>query len=691
VSAGGLQVSVLGELEVGRGGASLELPPSRKSRALLGYLVVTRRSQRRERLCELFWDVTDDRRGALRWSLSRLRAVVDHDGERHILADRQACEFDPTGVEIDLFAARAVAARADAASIDELEAAAQRFRGELLAGGDLHGFDDFQAWLVAQREEALRLRATICRALVARLADAPGRAARHAATLVEADPLDEASRASLIRLLLAAGRRREAEQALDAARRAFVELAGREPPLLRQLELELRQRPAAAPTPAAVEPAPARSVLARTTIHGLRLIGRQAEVGGLAAALDEVAARRRAAVKLIRGEPGVGKSRMLVALITEARKRAGSIVEGLAYEAEIARPFGPWLDALRPAAGDDPSGGGRDRLFAAVVEALAARARAAPFVLVALDDLHWFDPGSVELLHYAVRSARELPVLFALTVRAGELADNAPALRTLRSLRREASFEELELGPLGRDDTGELARLVQRAVDVDEVFRESGGNPLFALEVARAAPRGEAGEGATLAKVVRDRIAALPPAAADVLRWAAVLGPVFRVAVLGDLVAAEPGTLAGLLEELERHAVIGGVIDPADPGGTYQFAHHVVRRVVYDELSGPRRRLMHAQVVRVLARRTEAADPQAAELAHHALEAGDLVTAASASVRAVRYCLQMFAPGQALALARRALRQVADLPPITGAPLARELEALVAEAEAAAARTNAAS
>jgi DNA-binding SARP family transcriptional activator len=97
-----LAIRVLGELAVLRDGKPAALPPSRKTRALLGYLVATRRPQRRERLCTLFWEVPDDPRGALRWSLSKLRALVDEpDGAPCIRADRETAAFAPEGVACD--------------------------------------------------------------------------------------------------------------------------------------------------------------------------------------------------------------------------------------------------------------------------------------------------------------------------------------------------------------------------------------------------------------------------------------------------------------------------------------------------------------------------------------------------------------------------------------------------------------
>src|SRR5512145_2814499 len=90
---GGLSIRVLGEIAVVRGGEGLLLPPSKKTRALLAYLAVTGRPHRRERLCSLLWDVTDDPRAALRWSLSKLRRLVDEKHRPRIVADRDGVSF----------------------------------------------------------------------------------------------------------------------------------------------------------------------------------------------------------------------------------------------------------------------------------------------------------------------------------------------------------------------------------------------------------------------------------------------------------------------------------------------------------------------------------------------------------------------------------------------------------------------
>src|SRR5688572_25029006 len=137
-----LTIRLLGDMAAIRDGEPLALPPSKKTRALLGYLVATGRPQRRERLCTLLWEVPDDPRGALRWSLSKLRALVDEPGPggaARILADRETVAFAPAGAECDLRALRELAAvrPIEAAPLERLRAVADAIGGAFLEGLDL--------------------------------------------------------------------------------------------------------------------------------------------------------------------------------------------------------------------------------------------------------------------------------------------------------------------------------------------------------------------------------------------------------------------------------------------------------------------------------------------------------------------------------------------------------------------------
>src|SRR5205807_2628552 len=103
-----LHVRILGHLFVGCRNTRLQLPRSKKTRALLAYLAVTARTHSRDRLCAMFWPVPDDPRAALRWSLSHLRPLVDEPDCRRIIADRESVGIDLARVNIDILSLRSV-------------------------------------------------------------------------------------------------------------------------------------------------------------------------------------------------------------------------------------------------------------------------------------------------------------------------------------------------------------------------------------------------------------------------------------------------------------------------------------------------------------------------------------------------------------------------------------------------------
>ncbi|MCC7458512.1 MAG: AAA family ATPase [Nitrospira sp.] len=219
---------LLGELEVRRGSEPpLPLPPSRRTRALLGYLVATGAPQSRSALCDLLWDGPDDPRAALRWSLTKLRPVVDDATTQRLRADRDKVAFDALDCEVDSVSIGAALGHGalgnggEPASghgafaqlpLETLEASAQALQREFLDGLDLPACYRFQHWCMAERERFARLRRGVLEALVTRLADDPQRALQHGRAMVAADPLAEAAHATLVRLLAAAGRYPEAEQ-----------------------------------------------------------------------------------------------------------------------------------------------------------------------------------------------------------------------------------------------------------------------------------------------------------------------------------------------------------------------------------------------------------------------------------------------------------------------------------------------
>lgn len=217
-----LSLRFMGEVRVERDGQVLELPPSKKTRALLAYLAVTGRMHRRERLCSLLWDIPDDPRGALRWSLSKIRALVDEPQGLRLVADRETVRFEPRDTHIDVLDLRS-ASQSDVATIssERLRQVASTSAGEFLEGHELPDSHSFHAWCVAEREEARAARVRVVSTLIERLKQEPDEALPYARTLVDLQSDREESWASLVDLLAAAGRKREAEDQYDLGRRVL--------------------------------------------------------------------------------------------------------------------------------------------------------------------------------------------------------------------------------------------------------------------------------------------------------------------------------------------------------------------------------------------------------------------------------------------------------------------------------------
>jgi len=222
-----LRIALLGPVRIRRGDEDVPLPKSQKARALLAYLVMTGRAQRRERLCEIFWDVADDPRAALRWVLSKLRALDEPTGAR-IVATRDEVWFDRRGAEVDaLDVSDATKAGVARLSIGELRAVLGKFRGGFLDDLELPDFEAFRAWRVAERERFRELQLSLLGELARRLRHTPVEALPAAREHVRLAPSDEAARASLIELLVAAGLHEEAAEHASLGRRQ-LEKAGKD-------------------------------------------------------------------------------------------------------------------------------------------------------------------------------------------------------------------------------------------------------------------------------------------------------------------------------------------------------------------------------------------------------------------------------------------------------------------------------
>jgi TolB-like protein/Flp pilus assembly protein TadD len=249
-----LEVQLLGAIAVRRDGKELDLPKSKKTRGLLALLASSDRPLRRERLCSMLWEVPDDPRGALRWSLSKLRGVLDEPGVVRLVADRDTIRFDPVDAEVDALALRrALGAGPAGIETARLHELVGRFRGDFLEGLEIGACPEFEAWRLAEREACRGLRAGAVRDLAGRFADRPEEAVPLLRALLAEDPLDESGHAALVRTLARLGRLREAEEHGALAERLLRGVSDRVE-LDRALREARERRPVAPPAPAVPEP-----------------------------------------------------------------------------------------------------------------------------------------------------------------------------------------------------------------------------------------------------------------------------------------------------------------------------------------------------------------------------------------------------------------------------------------------------
>jgi DNA-binding CsgD family transcriptional regulator len=428
-------------------------------------------------------------------------------------------------------------------------------------------------------------------------------------------------------------------------------------------------------------------------------IGRTEELQRLSAALDR-AAQGRPQVALLAGDAGVGKTRLLAELIARAQGRGVRVLAGGCVElGDIGLPYLPVLDALREfAAGPEEAellaevamtapainrllpgvvsagaagaraGDSLDQLqvFDAVRALLVRRAERSPVMLV-LEDLHWADRATRDLLGFLARTLRSGRVTLVASYRSDELHRRHPLRPLLAELIRLPVVERIELIPFSQAELSEhleaiagVPLLVER---VARIYDRSEGNPFYAEQLlAPGVGDTEVALPATLAEVLLARVQTLSEPAQQVLRVAAVAGR----RVSHRLLAEAAGRPEPELEQGLREAVGAGVLVADNTSGTYVFRHALLQEAVYgDVLPGEQVRL-HAAYARALAGAPEGVG---AELAHHCLRSHDLVGALAASVRAADEAAAVLAPAETLRHLGSALKlweRVSDPAAVTG-------------------------
>lgn len=613
-----LEVRVLGGFGLLYQGQEIETLRPGRAQSLLVYLLLHRDApQPRSRIAADFWpDTTEAQaRTNLRREIHALRKALPESDE-FLLVESQVVQWKGRAAwEADLARFQAALGEGD------FETAVGCYGGELLPGC-------YEEWLLPHRE---RLHADYCQALE-RFAEEREDRGDHAGalvalrTLVAAEPLREELYRQMMGVCLRAGDRAQ----LAAIYRECQQV------LMRELELEpdpetqeFYQRAIEAPTTD-------RQVDSKTP----PLLGREQEWRVALRWLDNGLREGFGELLLVTGEPGIGKTRLLEELKAETEVRGGLVVAGRGFEAEQIRAYGPWLDAFKQANLLRPErvieSGDRSELFDPVVSHIRRLAEERTGLLLVFDDLHWFDEASLALLHYATRLLTASRVLVAGSARSAELPQSQ-ARRVVSSLKRDGRLKELPLGPLDEDAVRRLAGWANPNLDVP-LDLGSGGNPLFAVELARAAGFRD---DTTVDDLVAVRLECLEALPRELVSWGAVLGRSFTLETLATVCSRPLVEILEAVVQLEEHSLWR----PSADG--YDFAHDVVREAAYRGLSEPRRRLLHLQAARRLT--------EPAEVARHATLGGEVELACEAYLKASVDSLRILAFSEAAELARRGL------------------------------------
>jgi len=474
-------------------------------------------------------------------------------------------------------------------------------------------------WVDQQRRdlERRRLEVSLEAARVAAARGDDALALERYAAGVGADPLREDAHRGVMASLARLGRTAEAVRAYEQCRRVLREELGVDPATETATAYEqiLAGRP------------PAPNAATRTVADSVPFLGRRSELALLATATDGCR------VRVVLGEPGIGKSRLLEE-VTD-----GLLPEQLVRATKCFRLASPIpyavLAELAPDVLDDgPDTGSRlapeaaaTRLAARWAEALGA----GPTTLV-VDDLQWADEPTLAVLGLVLRR-RPPGVTVLAAARDGELSPEGPGAQLLELADTLGVLDTLTLGPLGAED------LLGGGYSFED-WERTGGHPLFLGEWLRG------GGDADLASLVLGRAVAAGADATELLRAAAVLDrpvPLAELATLTELPAAAARQAAHRL-------TAAGLL--AESGGVWRVRHDVIAELIRAELAPPARTSWHARALSQL--ETSSADP--AELAHHAVAAENWEASLRHSVAAGDRAVAAYANHEAVAHYDRVLR-----------------------------------
>jgi len=675
--------------------------------SLLAYLVLHHDiPQQRQHLAFLFWpDTTEAQaRNNLRQLLHQLRQALPV-GEQFLSADMHMLHWHPvTPFRLDVAEFEQALARADEARRHNdqhtlqaaLEQAGRLYRGDLLPGC-------YDEWILPEREQ-LRQRHLQALAELLRLFEVRGdtmSAIRSAQQLLVLDPLSEDLYRRLMRLFALNNDRASALHVYHTCVTTLQREMGIEPdPATREAYEQLMQQEMPAIQAIVHQPLPAATTA---------LIGRRREWEQLHDAWQR-AAEGGSHFVLVSGEAGVGKSRLAEEFLLWASQQGVVTAKARSYAAEGQLSLAPvteWLrsEGLRsslrrlgsvwlteiarilpelladlpelPRNESVTEYGQRQRFFEALARAMLLAPQ--PLLLV-LDDLQWCDQETLAWLHFLLRFDPLARLLVIGSARVEELPPQHPLHTFLVHLRNTIRVTEIPLEPLDAAETAKLAsQVAKREMTIDEglhLYYETGGYPLFVVEMAHAEPEPVAGITMTrrsyeqpqlddertlpprMHAVLAGRLLQLSSTARGFAELAATIGRAFTLDLLIRSGNADAESALSALDELWHKRIVR-----EHGANSYDFTHDKLREVAYAEISAPQRRLLHRRVAQAMeTMHADDLDAVSGQIASHYEQAGMIEQALPYYQRAAAVAQRVYANEDAIALLARSLELLELLP-----------------------------
>lgn len=692
-----LSISLLGGFSIHHNQTPIKDVDTPRLQSLLAYLLLhCDAPQSRAHLAYRFWPDTSEgqARTNLRNLLHHLRRALPQadsylDVSPQTLQWRCSSPFslDVNNFETAISNAQLASSLEDAATIQNaLALAVDFYKGDLLPSC----YDD---WIIPYREGLRQAYLRALEKLVQILEDQRDypAAIQYAQCLLRYDPLHEATYRNLIRLHALNQDRASALRVYHACTNI----------LQRELEVE----PSAATRKAyeqllGSETQPSTAIPATTAYYPL--VGRKREWAQILKVWRSVAIDGEPRCVLISGEAGVGKTKLVEELLQWTARQGIESASARCYAAEgdlnytpviawlRAHPLAPmediWLTELarllpeiltrrpdlpKPAAITESWQ--RQRLFEALSRAILTATQP---ILLTIEDLQWCDRDTLEWLHFLLRYGREKRLLVVGSYRPEEIEKTHPLVSLIQALRLEGQVTEIDLQPLDQAATQSLASHIAgvpvSAETAQILFRETEGNPLFVVEIARTgipdydralkASRagsslpGGLGLPPKVLSVLETRLAQVSPETQELARLAATIGRAFNFRLLAEASKRDEGTLVRQLDELWQRRIIRELGSEA-----YDFSHDKLREVTYGSMSAARRRLLHHHVAQALEARFAAdLDSVSYQLASHYERAGMPAQAIPYYLRAAEVARRVFANQEAIALLQRGLAIVQD-------------------------------